>query len=284
MNTSKVFWLVAAWLLPLSLAQAYTLKRTDSGSVVRWPSDLEVVTLKVDEALVSFLGPGESAEALHLAASAWAGLSGVPPIEVKFEQPPKYHPEQRGGGVYLLKPWTFEANRLAITVTSYYPNGELVGVDVLVNGEVDYAFFDKVGKPGDRMRHDLAAVLTHEFGHVLGLDENLDDQSATMWPYIRSGETHQRTLSMEDQTALLELYSLPLGEVPPLTCMLSLRSYSDAFGPQWVLCLWPLLFLWVRRIARRVLGGRRVARRGLLVHRFARKGLARCLGATYLRR
>jgi hypothetical protein len=38
-------------------------------------------------------------------------------------------------------------------------------------------------------------------GHVLGLDESPNDQSATMWPYIRGGEVHQRTLSEDDREA-----------------------------------------------------------------------------------
>jgi hypothetical protein len=56
-------------------------------------------------------------------------------------------------------------------------------------------------------QHDLGAVLTHEMGHVLGLDESPDDEHATMWPYIRAGEVHQRTLADDDEHGVMEAYS-----------------------------------------------------------------------------
>lgn len=204
-------WVFIACMWPLSVVHAYSLKYTSTGGVVRWPSATSTVELRVDPALADFLPNGQALQAVYMAADAWRGFAGVPAIQVGEAAPPTYNPDQRGSGVYLVKPWTFEANRLAITVTSYYPSGELVGVDVLVNGDVDYALLPE-GEldPDMRVKHDLGAVLTHEFGHVLGLDESEDDPAATMWPYIRSGETHQRTLSLDDEDALLDLYSAEL--------------------------------------------------------------------------
>ncbi|HET8936515.1 MAG TPA: matrixin family metalloprotease, partial [Polyangiales bacterium] len=58
----------------------------------------------------------------------------------------------------------------------------------------------------------------HEMGHVLGLDESPDDRDSTMWPYIRGGDVHQRSLSEDDEAGIVAAYkdvlfesSLPLG-------------------------------------------------------------------------
>lgn len=218
-----------ACMWPLSVAHAYSLKHTTTGGVVRWPSSTRKVELRVDPKLREFLPQRQANQALYMAADAWRGFEHVPDIEVIVDEaPPDYDPDRRSGGVYLVSPWTYEANRLAITVTSYYPSGELVGVDVLVNGDVDYALLPE-GALSNAMRtkHDLGAVMTHEFGHVLGLDESEDDATATMWPYIRAGETHQRSLSVDDEDALLDLYSRELvPDAPPLTCVAGVMGAS----------------------------------------------------------
>lgn len=240
--------LVCCW--PLSLAHAYQLKRTSSGDVVRWPSTLTAVPLGLDPGLRDFLGAGQADEAVQMATEAWRGFKGVPDIVIQDEAPPAYDPGRRGGAIYLVQPWPFEANRLAITVTSYYPTGELVGVDVLVNGDVNYGLLPEGDMPPElRAKHDLGAVLTHELGHVLGLDESHDDPAATMWPYIRSGETHQRTLSEDDESAILELYSLPLGQVVPLSCTVSFAG-GQLQGPPWLALLLAALAWALLRVVR----------------------------------
>lgn len=238
---------VVSWLLLAGSGHAYTLKHTASGGAVRWDSELRQVKLRVSPEVKTFLPGGKALGAIKIAADAWRGFGNVPVIKISDDPAPDYDPDKRGGAIYVLNPWPFEENRLAVTVTSYYPSGQLVGVDVLINGEVDYGILPEREiddmPAAFRRKHDLGAVLTHEFGHVLGLDESLDDPEATMWPYIRAGETHQRTLAEDDEDAVIELYThetssdadaattsaeQPLqSQSPPAACTVSVMGASS---------------------------------------------------------
>lgn len=198
--------LLCAYLAaPTSVAHAYLVKTTKAGSRVRWADS--TVTMRIDPKLEQVMGKHAVRSALLMATDAWRGLPGVPVIALSDEAAPGYRLAERTNGIYLMNPWPFPKEQLAVTVSTYASNGRMIGADILVNGETDYALLadgaDHVGMP----QHDLGAVLTHEMGHVLGLDESPDDASATMWPYIRAGEVHQRTLSEDDEQGVIEAYS-----------------------------------------------------------------------------
>jgi hypothetical protein len=89
--------------------------------------------------------------------------------------------------------------------------------------------------------HDFAAVMTHEFGHVLGLDEGHDDDQATMWPYIRKGEVHQRTLSEDDEHGVTEAYATAAAEAKATTAACSATGSIGSHGGHGILGLGLLL-------------------------------------------
>lgn len=163
--------------------------------------------MRVDPKLEEAMGKDAVRSALSMATDAWRGLPGVPRIMVSDEAAPGYQIAERTNGVYFMNPWPFPKEQLAVTVSTYASNGRMIGADVLINGETDYALLadgeDHIGMH----QHDLGAVLTHEMGHVLGLDESPDDDTATMWPYIRAGEVHQRTLAEDDEQGVIEAYA-----------------------------------------------------------------------------
>jgi hypothetical protein len=185
-------------------ASAYLLKTTKTGHRVRWSSP--VITLRVDEKLEKLYGRGVVDSAIGIAVEAWRGLPNVPDILISSEPAPGYQTEQRTNGIYLMSPWPFAREQLAVTVSTYDLDGRMIGADILVNGDSDYALLNDGGDQPSMGHHDIAAVLTHEMGHVLGLDESPDDQAATMWPYIRGGDVHQRTLSEDDEQGVIEAY------------------------------------------------------------------------------
>jgi hypothetical protein len=172
------------------------------------------------------------------------------------DQPaPGYQTATRTNGIYLMNPWPFAKEQLAVTVSTYDLDGHMIGADILVNGESDYAFLPDGDDIAGMAHHDIAAVLTHEMGHVLGLDESPDDQSATMWPYIRGGEVHQRTLSDDDEQGIVSAYKDMTFEAAPANAGCTqasvLGARADASTMQWSGFMFAAAWVGRRSLARR---------------------------------
>ena len=242
----------AALMLVPNLSFAYNLKHSASGHVIRWSKNS--VELRVDPDIEKMLEPGQVRSAIIMASEAWRGFAGVPDIVIAPGKPPAYNSQQRGNGIYLLRKWPFESRQLAVTVVTYSDTGEVLGADVLVNGEKAFTLYNEAEASEQNDRYDIAAVLTHEFGHVLGLDESFEHPEATMWPQIHQGETHQRVLSVDDQEGVMEAYSAPVAaSVPQLHCSVSVPRGNTNGG----VALLGLCLLSVLAIGR---GRRRAAR------------------------
>lgn len=158
------------------------------------------------------------------AASEWQKLGSLPTLTVSRGEVDAIGFDPTGpnantvrfvpGGHPLAK------RALAITVvTSNRRTGEIIDADVVVNGR--YAFGDVDAKrDAHPKRHkkehddlyDLQNVLTHEVGHLLGLEENYADEAATMYAYSWPYETSKRTLNDSDAEAFGLLYA---GWEPP---------------------------------------------------------------------
>jgi hypothetical protein len=187
-----------------SPAQAYVIKKTKTGHAVRWSSP--IVTLYVDPHIEDFFGKDVVHASLTIATDAWRDMVNVPDVVISDKPAPGYQSTTRTNGIYLMNPWPFAKEQLAVTVSTYDLDGKMIGADILVNGESDYAFLPDGEDIPAMTHHDIAAVLTHEMGHVLGLDESPDEPTATMYPYIRGGEVHQRTLEDDDHLGIEAAY------------------------------------------------------------------------------
>ena len=192
-----------------SVTFAYTLKLTDYGNPIRWRGDK--VALRVDPQLVDAMGADVRGAAV-MASEAWRGFENVPDVIIEDGAPPAYNPNKRGNAIYWLDKWPFESNQLAVTLVTYRQTGEVIGVDVLVNGSKNFKVFPENDASENAVHYDLAAVLTHEIGHVLGLGESYDHTDATMWPQIRTHELKQRSLDTDDEEGVIAAYALPLAE------------------------------------------------------------------------
>jgi hypothetical protein len=73
--------------------------------------------------------------------------------------------------------------------------------------EADIALSTSVGfsTSGDPAKYDIQSVVTHEVGHLLGLNHSAL-LSAVMAPYPAPGQLDQRTLSYDDMAGVAELY------------------------------------------------------------------------------
>ena len=189
------------------MARAYTLRYTRAGLPVRWATAR--VPLRVDPALAA--SAGESTEAARLAVAAWAGLAGVPALALDGEVrlAPGYAPRgDNENGVYRVESLPVSGVALAVTVSTYrQDDGVLLDADVLVLASRELALLGEAPRGRELRRHDLASLLAHESGHVLGLGETADDEAATMWPTLRLGDTSARTLEPDDEAGVLGLYA-----------------------------------------------------------------------------
>ena len=95
-------------------AHAYSLKTTKTGQLVRWSE--ATIRLRVDPKLEAYFGKAEVHAALTMASDAWRGLPGVPQILVSEQAAPGYLLSKRTNGVYLMDPWLFPKDQLAVTV------------------------------------------------------------------------------------------------------------------------------------------------------------------------
>ena len=213
MNTLKhLAVLLLCWAGFSHSAQAYSINTTKEGRLIRWSVD--AVPTRLDPNFVEFLPNQQAYSALVMAFEAWRGLPGVPDLLVAegAPTPPGHHGDHATNTVHLVKDWAHEPDKLAITVITYeMATGRLLDADILVNANVAYGLLAEPSEPGDK-RYDLAAVLSHEAGHMLGLGESEDDPMATMWPYANVGDVHQRTLADDDEEGVIVAYS---GAPPP---------------------------------------------------------------------
>lgn len=194
-----------------SPASAYTLRETEAGAQVHWTEDS--VAMRVDPAFAAALGERPAAAAMGVAEGLWASVPLIPAVLIGGStqlEPGFSMGGENENGIYLLEEWPFDDDRLAVTVSTYAADGTLLDADVLVNGTHPFALVPEGGyvaqSESEIVPYDIASVVTHEIGHVLGLGENEEDAHSVMWPRIRRGDTSQRVLSDDDREGVLAIY------------------------------------------------------------------------------
>ena len=190
-----------ALVLPRA-ASAEPYFRTYRNAVVHWTQ--ADVNVHVDPRVADVLGD-RVIDVVRAAADTWAVSAEVPVFHVK-EARTSSERAARDGIVWLSfgEPEQF-ASEVALTIATTDANsGEVQRVQVLLNPGMRWGYLESERELLDR--YDLQAVLTHEFGHVLGLDENEGGGAATMNPQFRRGQVHQRTLEASDEQSVIELY------------------------------------------------------------------------------
>lgn len=154
--------------------------------------------------------------------------------------------------------WDHATGVLALTtVTFRATDGVIVLADVEFNAA--QGFFTTVDAPPCTTDESLSCVAndtqetaTHEFGHVLGLDES-PDPASTMYGYASVGETSKRVLDMGSQQFVCDVYPkgrpsqdclLPDGGVPSTG---GCSSAETGGAPAGLVALLGLVFLGTRR-------------------------------------
>lgn len=130
---------------------------------------------------------------------------------------------------------------VAVTVLTYdRQNGEIRDADVLLD-DVHHDFCLAPDCPPGR--YDLQSTLTHEFGHVLGLDHT-QVSDAAMFAGADPGEILKRSLKIDDTTGICTAYRTRC-----TTCATSKTASCNASrsASAWIPCLLGLCACVLRR-------------------------------------
>jgi predicted Zn-dependent protease len=96
---------------------------------------------------------------------------------------------------------------LAITIITFdQASGRVLDADIVINGEHKFGTAESMSEAARVATYDLQNVLTHEFGHFLGLGEEYEKQVATMYAYSLPAETEKRDLDGLDKKRISGLY------------------------------------------------------------------------------
>lgn len=138
--------------------------------------------------------------------------------------------------------WPYGNSVFALTVLTYNTcTGEVVDGDILLDGGNHQFCSGSCGA----IAQDLRNTLTHEVGHLLGLDHS-DQPLATMYFSAPAGEVHKSSLYLDDRQGICAMYTggcgpqhscQPASPAPPADeggCTASQKR--SAWGP-WALAL-----------------------------------------------
>ncbi len=107
--------------------------------------------------------------------------------------------------------WRHERGSIAVTTTTFNSRtGELLDADIEFNAEVYTFTACTPPEPGCTVAYDIQNTLTHEIGHVFGLDHPPVSQpaviEATMYHSAPRGEIKKRDLASDDIDGLCFIY------------------------------------------------------------------------------
>ena len=166
-------------------------------------------------------GDGSLSKAIKSSITSWKNVEGIDlqintPIKKTISGTPRYDGKNQikfyPTGWQNL-PFAPPTSALAVTISTYNEDGQILDADIFVNGE----FFNwaVVNDGSESNVHDIQNVITHEFGHFLGLDhtsENMGESdpdrfNATMFFASLPGEIFRRDLDKLDVFGIKHLYT-----------------------------------------------------------------------------
>lgn len=112
--------------------------------------------------------------------------------------------------VVLKSGWDYDSGAIAVTTSAYDTrSGRVVDADIEINDEdFDFAVVDATCREGAGTM-DLRNTLTHEVGHVIGLEHPPNTsryQNTTMFASAPPCETKKRTLETDDRDGICHIY------------------------------------------------------------------------------
>jgi|SRR5450631_205176 len=247
-----------ATALSARMAQAYVRSVSEAQMPLKWSSSCETITVYLNG--FTAMTPDEVAKSIGAAASAWGpdsvtcpaatgdGGNGHPYFEILPQlatggSAPAVVNDGKNSIIFETTNWDGPYGALAYTRVWKEPSGHIVDADIAINAVpgigFEWANLDPGAPSGGHLPLvDLQTVMTHEFGHFLGLahtcatsgtgaDENdapmsgtdylgqpipsCDDTgvpqfAAVMWAKIDDGSSAKRVLSTDDARGVCAIY------------------------------------------------------------------------------
>lgn len=172
----------ATFLQPLAV-EAYEVKRSAEGALVRWREPQ--VVWRVGPSMQDVV---EGNPAFAQALAAWSGRQGAPVLDAEPSRTDVAPGYDGVNAVVLAREGAGPVGAaLAVTVLSFDERtGAILDADIVVNGRYrlarDAAAAGQVGEGADH--YDVQRVLAHEIGHALGLSDEPAHDDALMFPFV----------------------------------------------------------------------------------------------------
>ena len=188
-------------LATIGSAQAFEVKHNEHDAVLRWGA--APIRYSINTSADHGLDTKQIEALTKLAASQFESISGV---GVRFAYQgqtdiAEFDYDDGVNTIYFEENWDRDPDLLAVTDIWSVADGEIIAFDMAIN-----IHHHSWSTAGELDSNDLFNTLTHEFGHVLGLDHS-DDLSATMFGSTDAGELTKRDLSDDDRDAIRYLYA-----------------------------------------------------------------------------
>ncbi len=195
-------------------ASAWVQSKSSKGAGLRWPDPCHVVYAQVYGS--EDVEDGSDIDAIRIALETWnavecttftmiwGGVTNMAWIGYS----------NHGGNANIVifqEDWPYAERPVAFTSVTYNPvSGVIFDADIELNAE-DYEFTagGPDWNPGDI---DIQNTVTHEAGHIIGLDHSNVIES-TMYESSIFGETMKRSLAHDDISGVCDLY--PIGAEAP---------------------------------------------------------------------
>jgi hypothetical protein len=244
-------------LLAAAPARAYVRYQTETGLPFAWPATC-IGLIAYPSDLADMMPPDQVLGAASAAAAAWsfpatpdtaldiqvASATGPAPTAI-FDRQNSLIFRRDSWCMATDPPGTCSYNPAALALTTLFARrstGEILDADIEINAKL-FVWADVESAPAHPAdgQQDLQNALTHELGHLIGLDHTCADPDGprpldnlgqpvpdcegappeivetTMFPSAAAGDTAKRTLAPDDQLAARELYPALAGQ-PPSVC------------------------------------------------------------------
>ncbi len=184
-----------------SRADAYMLKKTTNGALVRWAETK--IALTVDSSVVK--ADMNAADAVRSGADHWNRKdTGAPAVAVTDTTKALEPGYDHVNSVLFRESFAPAGKAIAVTVLTYDDkSGEIVDADIVISGKYEYSTSDQI----EVGHYDLRHVIAHELGHSLGLGDEAELEDALMFGYTRSGDVSRREPSDDDVEGVTAIYA-----------------------------------------------------------------------------